>query len=509
MIVNDARHYYSPFGPLSYRIWYHVARPLMTKPWKVSGTLSVVCLAAIIAIGSWLRFAHLGEKGYSWLELCTVRICRLPFSGFRVLLWQFEANMSLYYVLVRAWINFGDGEAWLRSLSVIFAIASIPVIYAVGTRISGKSAGLAAALLLSINAAHVAYAQEARSYALLMLLCLLSLYFFLRMAESGAGNCFAYVLVSTLAVYAHFFAVFFLFAQWTSLIWLRRDGLRWKKFLSPILFTVLFIAPALAYMTFRHSGQLTWVQPTQLNDLNRLMYFLAADGGRFHKALAILYLLCFAAAVRGVFLPWRSKPVLPENWGTVVILHCAVLPAVITFFLSFWTPMFELRYLLICLPPLVLLVAQGLVELRPAWVRVGVGALIVGLSAGSVRWYYAQPNDGWRPMTAYLLQHAQASDAIVICPPVAEWPVQYYSEKSASANVQRLTFVSPDMLLQDVQTRQSEGKNLPNGSFWMVDWDNSPDATKIQREVANGYKRLDQRQFSGKLTLTHYANGSE
>ena len=481
----------------------------MPKPWKAPRILDVIWLPAIIAVGSCIRFAHLGQKSYSWLELCTVRICGLPFSSFCALLWQFEANMSFYYLLVRLWINFGDGEAWLRLLSVIFAIASIPAIYAIGTRVSGRSTGLAAALLLSMNAAHVAYAQEARSYALLMLLCLLSLLFFLRMVQFGAGNAFAYVLVSTLAVYAQFFAIFFLFAQWTSIYWRRRDGLPWKKFLWPILLTAIFIAPALSYMVFRHSGQLTWVRPTQLKDLSGSIYFLAADSGKFHKALAILYLACFAMAVRRVFLHLRIEPDLARNWGTIVMIHCAVLPIVVTFSLSFWKPMFEMRYLLICLPPLVLLVAQGLVEVRPAWLRVGVYALIVGLSAGSLRWYYAQPNDGWRPLTAYLLQHVQATDVIVICPPIAEWPVQYYSAKTASANAQRLTYLSADMLLEDAESHRSVGKPLSHASFWMVDWNNSPDANRIQREVANEYKRLDQQQFPRGLTLAHYANGGE
>jgi hypothetical protein len=259
-------------------------------------------------------------------------------------------------------------------------------------------------------------------------------------------------------------------------------------------------------MVISRSGQLAWVPPIQLNDLSRLIYFLVADGGRFHKALAVLYLLCFAIAVRRVFF---REPASPQNWRTVVMLHCAVLPVIVTFALSLWEPMFELRYLLICLPPLVLLVAQGLVELRPFAVRLGVYVLIVGLSAGSLRWYYAQPNDAWRSLTTYLLRHTQAGDAIVICPPVAEWPVQYYSEKSASANAQRRTYLSPDMLLQDVQSHRSLGKPLSNASFWMVDWDNSPEASEIQREVANDYKRLDQQQFSGKLILGHYANGLE
>ncbi|HEY5175563.1 MAG TPA: glycosyltransferase family 39 protein [Terriglobales bacterium] len=481
----------------------------MVKTRKVGEIRNALVLAGIIMLGACLRVLHLGQKSYWWDEVATVEICTVPFSGFWRWLWRFEANMSFYYLLVRLWVHFGHGEAWVRLFSAVAAVASIPLIYAIGTRLSGKGAGLLSALLLSINAAHVAYAQEARSYALLMLLCLLSLVFFLRMRDAGNGNALAYVLVSGLAVYTHFFAVFFLFAQWSSILWLRRDSLQWKKFRLPISLTTIFIAPALFYMFFRRSGQLAFVSPTHLKDLSRLIYFLVADGGRFHKALALLYLLCFGVAVRRVFPLWRSKPGSSQDWGTVVMISCAVLPVIVTFVLSFWVPMFAARYLLICLPPLVLLAAQGLVELRPAWLGIGVCVIIIALSAGSLRWYYAHPKDDWRSLTAYLLQHAQSGDIVVGCPPGAEWPVQHYVSAGPSAATPELSYLAPALLLRDVQNHRSEGKPLPSTRFWMVDWGNSPDAKRIPLAVAPEYERVDEEHFPGTLTLALYASAGQ
>ncbi len=140
-------------------------------------------LSVTVVLGTWLRLFDLGQKSYWWDEIITIRLASLPFDAFRSTLWHYEANMSFYYLLVRWWIQFGNGEAWLRSLSVVTAVLSIPVIYAVGTVLSRKNTGLIAAFLLSINVAHIAYAQEARSYSLLVLLCLLSLFFFLRIDQ--------------------------------------------------------------------------------------------------------------------------------------------------------------------------------------------------------------------------------------------------------------------------------------------------------------------------------------
>ena len=215
--------------------------------------------------------------------------------------------MSFYYLLVRWWIQFGNGEAWLRSLSVVTAVLSIPVIYAVGTVLSRKNTGLIAAFLLSINVAHIAYAQEARSYSLLVLLCLLSLFFFLRIDRAGNANAIGYVLASALAVYAHFFAVFFLFAQWTSLLWLPNKRLYWKRFFLPVSATAVLILPALYYMAFRRSSQLAFIPPLKLHELAQVIYILTADAGKFRKAIALLYLLCCGVALRSLYLRWRSE----------------------------------------------------------------------------------------------------------------------------------------------------------------------------------------------------------
>ena len=331
-----------------------------------------IALVAMTMAGTFLRVLYLGRKSYWWDEVATVQICSSPWPEFWGWLWRREANMTLYYLLVRGWLHFGDSEATVRLLSVVFSVVSIPVIYFVAVRAFGnRRSGLFAALLLSVNTADIAYAQEARSYALLVLLCLLSLFFFLRLQEPGTGNMIAYSAVSALAVYTHFFAVFFLAGQWSSLLWLRAHSARWKQFLWPIGFTVVLISPALYYMAFHNSRQFAPTTPVQFKDLVRLLYFLTADKGRFHKVLAFLYLLCCGVAVRHWLLARRDDPDSMQSWSTVVMLCCLVIPAGLPFLLSFRMPMFAMHYLLICLPALVLLAAEGLAEVPIRCLRGG------------------------------------------------------------------------------------------------------------------------------------------
>src|SRR2546421_345390 len=73
----------------------------------------------------------------------------------------------------------------------------------------GRAAGLCAALALATNAFFLVYAQEARGYSLVTLMCALSMYFFLDALDRPRRWSLAgYVIASVLAFYAHYFAVY-------------------------------------------------------------------------------------------------------------------------------------------------------------------------------------------------------------------------------------------------------------------------------------------------------------
>src|SRR5439155_22385022 len=126
--------------------------------------------------------------------------------------------MSLYYLFLRLWLHLGSTPAFIRSLSVIFALATIPALYLLGRSLFDSRTGLIAATLLALNAYHIRYSQEACSYALTVLLCVLSSLFFVESLENPSRRVhLGHILTSSLAVYAHFFAALLLLAQYVSL----------------------------------------------------------------------------------------------------------------------------------------------------------------------------------------------------------------------------------------------------------------------------------------------------
>ena len=70
------------------------------------------------------------------------------------------------------------------------------------------------------SASLVQFSQEARSYSLLMLLCVASYYFFVRLVHEGKRRLvIAYILVTVAGLYAHFFAALIVASQAASLPW--------------------------------------------------------------------------------------------------------------------------------------------------------------------------------------------------------------------------------------------------------------------------------------------------
>ena len=136
--------------------------------------------------------------------------------------------MFAYYVLMWGWTSFaGSSEFMLRLPSVVFDTATVPLIYLLGVELGNRRAGLVAALLLTINATSIEYAQTARSYSMLVMLTTLASVFFIRALKTGSKRSLAgYVASASLDIYAHLFAILTVPAQWLALFLFVPSGKR-------------------------------------------------------------------------------------------------------------------------------------------------------------------------------------------------------------------------------------------------------------------------------------------
>jgi uncharacterized membrane protein len=415
----------------------HEDRPASEAIHSVTGSLTLL-LGAILALAVLLRLFHLSRKTF-WLdEWYSIATARLNWSAFVHLMANREANMVLYYALLRLWMRLGGSEGFIMILSVLFGLAVLPVVWAMGDRLFCGRVGLIAAFLLAINAFHIKYSQEVRGYSLLVLLAALSMFCFVRGIEHPSRKTWMlYGLATTLAIYTHLFGFFLLPSQWVSLLFLPRQRVPWRSLITSSAAVVFLASPLLLFAATQGPGPISWVQKPTAESVSVLFYSLAGGGGLPFLTLAY-FVSCVGACVC-FWKVWRSAGRSVAAWRIAVILASLLVPTALALALSFGTPMLVPRFLIICQPALVLLAAIGLSEIRPRWLLEAALAIVALLALQAVIHYdryptRSEPGRGdWSAAAHYVRLKAEPRDALIYYPWNCRLPFDYLGRNSPAS----------------------------------------------------------------------------
>jgi mannosyltransferase len=400
-------------------------------------TLVLLLIAAIV-----VRLQCLVCKPFWFDESFSVEMARMDWRNFLHLLWWREANMSLYYVLLRAWLHFGQNPFFIRSLSVVFAAATLPAIYWVARRLYNSQVGLIAAALFASNAYSVRYAQEARSYSLFLLLATLSSGFLVAwLREPTRPHWFGYVLATALAVYAHFYAILLVAAHaiagggGRAFGPLKQPELRTGELRRAWIAIAVAALPPLIFVAKTGAGPIKWIQRPGGGDIFGLFRDLA--GAASWPLLALLTCACVAAIV-----PYaRSLPTRPQSWEVwrcQFLLVWLLFPVAFTVGLSLARPVFLARYMIFCMPPLLILAAAGIARLELWWMQVLVLSAALVLSAQGISFVYGHDFDNQRDdssaATDFILDHSEAGDGIIFHIAETRIPYEFFRSVRAGRN---------------------------------------------------------------------------
>ncbi len=434
-------------------------------------------LLLLLAGGAAVRFIFLARKPFWFDECFSVEVARVSWSNFLRLLWWREANMSLYYLLLRIWLRFEmqgrQSEFFIRSLSVLIAVATIPAIYWLARLLYNRRAALIAAALFAFNAYSVRYAQEARSYALFLFLATLSSGFLIALLrEPTRRNRVGYVIVSVLAVYAHFYALLLVAAHWLALRRLFKS--QFSAALSGQLRSAwitigIAVLPLLIFVAKTGAGPIRWIQKPTLGDVLELYRELA---GGSNWALLIVFAIAGIVACNAAVFPagtrWFSRKANTENanqigdqngsssrdkWRSQFLLLWLFFPVVLTVVLSFARPVFLSRYMIFCLPALLILVAAGLARLRQSWLLAAAITGILLLSWQGILFVYTHDFDNERDASVaaadFILDRAQPGDAVVFHIAGTRIPYEFARSLKAGQNTASSDFtqqLGPEIL---------------------------------------------------------------
>ena len=387
-----------------------------------SWMITVVFLIIIITIAVFLRFYQIGKLSFWNDEIASFELATHSLKE----LWPREMNMSLYYFIIHFWIQIfpNASEGTLRVISAIFSIASIPVVFMLGKimdvdRKKSVAIGLVAALLLAINAYHIQYGQELRAYSLVFLLATLSTFLFIKAIERPNDSSHHwwkwYIIVSTAAMYSHFFMVFILMAQAISLLVLfRGDVLTFAIKLRIIgsYVAIAFLIFPLVDATFQAgTGGLAWISAPTFSSIIKFAVEIAGNRGYL---LLVFYLLSVSVGLLTGVSAWFQKNIMTK-WKLVLVANCLFLPIFMTLLVSIvMAPVFLDRYLLFVMPYMAVLASIGIVTLvKMGWNwKIGIATIPIGItlfvlivlwSVNGVSAYFEQfQKENWRAVSQFI-----------------------------------------------------------------------------------------------------------
>ena len=183
-------------------------------------------LVALVGLSLVLRSSQLGQ-GFWIDEGISVGVAHHHWWSIPHVLRQ-DGSPPGYYMLLGLWIRvFGDSERETHALSLVFALASIPLAYAAARSIFDRLTGVVAAVLVAFTPYLTYYAQETRMYALEAFLSLVAVLAYVNGVLRGR-RWWAVALVPTLAlmVYSHNWALFFCLALAVATVLYGREHLR-------------------------------------------------------------------------------------------------------------------------------------------------------------------------------------------------------------------------------------------------------------------------------------------
>lgn len=402
---------------------------------KRQSRIWLVFLVVILMVGVFFRFYRLGEQSF-WLdELTSVGLSILNFKDWLSFILYKDIDMSFFQLVGYFWVKAvsGNSDGIIRILPAFFSTLNIITVFFLGKSllVNKKKAiflGLISALLVSLNAYDLQYAQEFRSYSLISLLVSFLTLLFIKIIKRPNFwiNWFLYVVFSLMALYSHHFAIFISVAHLVMFFVIFGKNFSnspYKQVIISGFIMTVFLMP-LAFFSYKQRYlQITWVP---MPDFNIIKDFFINICGNYGGFLVIVYLLTAFFGFKSESKKWK--------WQLIGLSFC--LPIFLSLAISPIRPIFWSRYLLLTLPFLVILTARGILSLIDfdKWNKKNFLGIILLLffivfSMLGINDYFKNfKKEDFRGVAKILSENCN-KNLVIFDPPMLEPRVNYYLDK--------------------------------------------------------------------------------
>ncbi|MFO1535956.1 MAG: glycosyltransferase family 39 protein [Thermoplasmatota archaeon] len=431
--------------------------PWQAKAWEWRWPIAV---GLVLAVATALRFHSIGAASI-WLDEAYSIDWSSQDYGFLVEIARIrDFHPPEYYMLLHNWmLAFGRSEAAVRGLSAVAGVAAVGGTYLLGRDLFSRRAGLNAAILLSVSSFALYYAQETRSYSLLLALAVFSMHAYWRLYAGRTRGALAYYVLATAALaYVHNSGLFVIVAQglhravafameWSrarSVAPLKGDLVRWGLAFGGVgLLYLPWLGGLLGQLDRLNAGY--WM-PKPAFGLDSGVgpdFTVVGTFARFTgPALAAWLLWAFVAnGLARSRLGGLNRERNPDDTdrrdypaAKVLLLVAWLLSSVFIPFIeaSVAQPAFISRALIPALAPFLLLAGAGIGRLKAVPLQAAAVAALVAIATPGLLTYYDEPaKEPWRDVTAYVEANSGADTAVVINGPNVFLAYNYYARNPA------------------------------------------------------------------------------
>ncbi len=343
-----------------------------------------------------------------------------------------DTHPPLYPIFLWFWMR-GVGRTPLavRALSALLGLLIIPLLYAIGRRVSGRRGALAAALLGAFSPGLIYYAQETRMYSLAACLTAASLLMTVRLlrGHNHPRDWTLFTMTALAALYTHYDTAFLIIAEALVLLIARREA--WRSFLlSWGAIGVAYLPWIIVQFSFLEGKAHARFEVLTLATLREIIgetlrLLFCGMPTPSPTTAAVMLIAGGAITLTGGRWLWRRGAA-----GRLALL-AALLPFGFAWLINPLMPFFYPRYLLFVAVPLFVVMGAAVDIPSRRWAT-AAGIALALLAAFTLRadWDYAHETSLVRgrygQMMAYVETHARPGDALLLANPLQRAIFDYY-----------------------------------------------------------------------------------
>ncbi|MEM7166538.1 MAG: glycosyltransferase family 39 protein [Planctomycetota bacterium] len=371
-------------------------------------TYTTLVIAAVV-VGALLRLFHLAEQSLWIDEIFTIAAASGSW-GEMIFAPRAATNIPpFYYAIIHALGLENGGEFALRLPSVAFGVLTLPLIASVARNWLGERVAVIAIWIAALSPFHVWYSQDARPYALLILLSTLAV-----AARQSLDHACAqgrdhwwprllFALCAASLVYCHTVGIALIVVLGVIALWgaPKRQRVReWFTFGAIGILLVPAVALVVAYpvapVPEKSIDNLTLLLPPYTLWTFAAGYSIGPSVGDLHRdgrmqamwehVWVVGPALCLLAGVTfsGVWHLWRRQHAV-----RVALLVWLLLPIALGILASSATVQnFNVRHASTAYPAFVIVLAVGIAAVERRWLQGVLGALVLALSQFGLFNYY-------------------------------------------------------------------------------------------------------------------------